>query len=58
MTQPGVSGRKHQANPWGFEVGNTEDPKLAILPLKNRFWQHMKAFKMLQKWLALKHSSS
>jgi len=64
MAQPGVSGRKHQGRlevdleNWGFGARDTKDPRPAILPLKKRFWQHMKAFELLQKWLALKHSSS
>jgi len=48
MAQPGVSGIKHQGrlevDPWDFGVRDTKDPRLAILPLKKRFWQHMKAF--------------
>ena len=48
MAQPGVSGRKHQGrlevDPWGFGAGDTKDLTPAILPLKKRFWQHMKAF--------------
>jgi len=52
----GVSGRKHQetfeVDPWGFGVGDTEDPRPAILQLRKIFWQHMKVFKLLQKWLA------
>jgi len=62
MAQPGVSGRKHQGrlevDPWGFGAGDTKDPRPAILPLKKRSWQHMKAFELLQKRSALKHSSS
>jgi len=62
MALPAVSGRKHEetlkVNPWDFGTGDTEGPRPAILQLKNRFWQHMKAFKLLQKWLALKHNPS
>jgi len=62
MAQPGVSGRRLQGrlevDSWGFGAGDTKDPRPAILPLKKRFWQHMKAFELLQKWSALKHSSS
>jgi len=62
MAQPGISDKKHQGrlevDPWGFGVGDTEDPRPAILPLKKRFWQHVKAFELLQKWFVLKHSSS
>jgi len=62
MAQPGVSGRKHQGtlevDPWGFESRDARDPRPAILTLKKRVWQLMKAFELLQKWSALKHSSS
>jgi len=62
MAQPVVSGRRHQGrlevDPWGFGAGDTKDPRPAILPLKKRFWQHMKAFELLWKLLTLKHSSS
>jgi len=62
MAQPEVSGRKHQGrlevDPWGFGAGDTKNPRPTILPLKKRFWQHMKVFELLQKWSALKHSSS
>ena len=30
----------------------------AVLQLKKRYWQHMKGFELLQKWLVLKHSCS
>jgi len=57
---PGVSGRKHQGrlevDPWGFGAGDTEDPRLPILRLKKRYWQHVKEFELLWKRLALKHS--
>ncbi|KAK4821755.1 LOW QUALITY PROTEIN: hypothetical protein QYF61_000816 [Mycteria americana] len=62
MALPGASGRKHQGrlevDPWAFGVGDTEDLRPAILQLKNRYWQHMKDFEVLRKWLVLKHSSS
>jgi len=62
MALPGVSGRKQQGrfkvDPWGFGVGDTEDLGPAIVQLKKRFWQHMKEFEVLPKWLALKHSAS
>jgi len=62
MTLCGVSGRNHQGrlevDPRGFRVVDTKDTRPAILPLKKRFWQHMKVFELLQKWLALKHRCS
>jgi len=62
MAQPGVSGRKHQGrlevDLWGSGAGDIKDLRPAILPLKKRFWQHMKGFELLQKCLVLKHSSS
>jgi len=62
MAQPEVSGRKHQGrlevDPWGFGACDTKNPRPAIVPLKKRLWQHMKVFELLQKWSALKHSSS
>jgi len=62
MVQPGVSGRKNQGrlevDLWGFGVGDREDPRPTMLPLKKRYWQHMKVFELLQKWSALKHRSS
>jgi len=42
----------------GFGVQDTEDPRPTILQLKKRHCQHMKAFELLRKRLALKHSSS
>jgi len=57
----GVSGRKHQGrlevDPWGFGARDTEDLRPAILPLKQRFWKHLKEFKLLRKLLVLKHCS-
>jgi len=44
-------------DPLGFGVRDTKDPRPTIFPLKKRFWQHIKAFVLLQKWSALKHSS-
>jgi len=44
--------------PLGFGIRDTDHPRPPILPLKKRFWQYMKAFELLQKWSALKHSSS
>ncbi|KAK4828886.1 LOW QUALITY PROTEIN: hypothetical protein QYF61_001444 [Mycteria americana] len=62
MALPGASGRKHQGrlevDPWGFGVGDTEDPRPPILQVKKRYWQHVKGFELLHKWLVLKHISS
>jgi len=37
-----VSGRKHQVrtevDPLGFGVGDTEDPRPAMLQVRKRFW--------------------
>jgi len=53
MALSGVSGRKHQGrlevDPWGFGVRDRKAPRPAILPLKKKFWQHMKEFVLLQK---------
>jgi len=37
---------------------DTEGPRLAILQMKKRYWQHTKEFEPLQKWLVLSHSYS
>ncbi|KAK4825601.1 hypothetical protein QYF61_001281, partial [Mycteria americana] len=62
MALPGASGRKHQGrlevDPYGFGVRDTEDLRPVILQLRKRYWQHMKGFQLLWKWLVLKHSSS
>jgi len=61
MALPGVSGGKHQGtlkvDPSDFGVRDINDPRLSILQLKKRYWQHMKEFELLWKWLVLKHSS-
>ena len=47
-----------EGDPQGSGVWDTEDLGATMLQMKKRFQQHMKAFKLLQKWSALKHSSS
>jgi len=53
MALPGVSGRKYQGrlevDHLGFGVEDVENPRPAILPLKKRYWQHMKEFELLWK---------
>lgn len=41
-----------------FGFRDSEDTRPAMLPLKNRYWQHMKGLELLWKWLVLKHNSS
>lgn len=43
---------------WGSGASLTEDLKLAMPWLKKRSWQPLKGFRLPQKWLALKQSSS
>ena len=47
-----------QGRSLGLGVRDTENPRPAKLQLKKRYWQLTQAFNLLQKWLALKHSSS
>ena len=46
-----------EVDSYGFGVKDTEDLRPAILPLKKRYWQHMKASELFWKWLVVKHSS-
>jgi len=44
-------------DPQGFGVKDIEDLMPAVLQLKKSYWQHTKEFKLLWKWLLLKHST-